>query len=105
MVTGVSKGFVKKPYLRRCWIPCCCRWQETDLLFRFCHPIDYFVHPEVKATVDGNTNLKLEATDKQLLGQVASEIRALRKPEPYKGKGIRYSDEVIRKKVGKAASK
>ena len=59
----------------------------------------------MKVELDGNTTIKLESSDKQLLGQVAAEIRALRKPEPYKGKGIRYSDEVIRKKVGKAAAK
>jgi large subunit ribosomal protein L6 len=67
--------------------------------------VDYFVHPQVKVSVDGNTTIKLESHDKQLLGQTAAEIREIRKPEPYKGKGIRYSDEVIRRKLGKAASK
>lgn len=105
MIDGVAKGFVKDLELEGVGYRVVAAGKKLTFSLGFCHQIDYFVHPEVKASVDGNTKLKLECHDKQLLGQVASEIRSLRKPEPYKGKGIRYSDEVIRKKVGKAASK
>mgnify|MGYP006422821565 CR=1 FL=1 len=105
MVTGVSAGFSKSLVLEGVGYRVVAAKNKLTLSLGFCHPIDYFVHPNVVVTLDGNTNIKLEATDKQLLGQVAAEIRALRKPEPYKGKGVRYSDEVIRKKVGKAAAK
>lgn len=105
MVTGVSAGFAKELILEGVGYRVTAVKNKLTLSLGFCHPIDYFVHPDVKVELDGNTNIKLESPDKQLLGQVAAEIRALRKPEPYKGKGIRYSDEVIRKKVGKAAAK
>jgi large subunit ribosomal protein L6 len=105
MVTGVSTGFIKELMLEGVGYRVAAVKNKLTLTLGFCHPIDYFVHPEIKVTLEGNTQIKLESSDKQLLGQVAAEIRSLRKPEPYKGKGIRYSDEVIRKKVGKAASK
>jgi len=105
MVTGVSQGFVKQLILEGVGYRVVAVKNKLTLSLGFCHVIDYYVHPDITVTLEGNTNIKLECSDKQLLGQVASEIRALRKPEPYKGKGIRYSDEVIRKKLGKAASK
>ena len=105
MIDGVSKGFEKTLLLEGVGYRVVAAGKKLTLSLGFCHPIDFFVHPDVKATVEGNTTLKLECHDKQLLGQTAAEIRSLRKPEPYKGKGIRYSDEVIRKKIGKAASK
>lgn len=71
----------------------------------FCHQIEYFVNPVVKIAVESNTKFSLQCHDKQMLGQVASEIRSIRPPEPYKGKGIRYADEVVRRKEGKAAGK
>jgi large subunit ribosomal protein L6 len=104
MVTGVSTGFTKQLLLEGVGYRVVAAKNKLTLSLGFCHPIDYYVHPDVKVELDGNTNIKLECSDKQLLGQVAAEIRALRKPEPYKGKGVRYSDEVIRKKVGKAAA-
>jgi len=105
MFTGVSKGFEKNLTLEGVGYRVAAQGSKLVFSLGFCHPVEYWVHPEVKVTLDGNTKIKLECHDKQLLGQVAAEIRALRKPEPYKGKGIRYSDEVIRKKLGKAASK
>jgi large subunit ribosomal protein L6 len=105
MVEGVSKGFAKDLLLEGVGYRVAAQGQKLTFALGFCHPIEYWVHPDVKITVDGNTKLKLECFEKQLLGQVAAEIRALRKPEPYKGKGIRYADEVIRKKLGKAAAK
>jgi len=105
MIEGVNKGFTKDLILEGVGYRVTATGKKLSFSLGFCHPIDYFLNPEVKATIDGNTKLKLECYDKQVLGQVAAEIRSLRKPEPYKGKGVRYGDEVIRKKLGKAASK
>ncbi|MBF0198504.1 MAG: 50S ribosomal protein L6 [Planctomycetes bacterium] len=105
MVSGVSEGFVKKLELEGVGYRVAEVKNKLTFQLGYCHPIEYYVHPEVKVTLDGNTKITLEGIDKQLIGQVAAEIRGLRKPEPYKGKGVRYSDEVIRKKVGKAAAK
>jgi len=69
----------------------------------YSHPIVYQLPDGVSAKVDKQTVIQLESHDKQLLGEVAAQIRALRPPEPYKGKGIKYSDETIRRKSGKAA--
>lgn len=105
MVIGVNKGYEKGLILEGVGYRVAAQKNKLVFTLGFCHSIEYIVPPNVTATIDGNTKIKLESHDKQLIGQIASEIRALRKPEPYKGKGIRYSDEVIRKKVGKAASK
>ena len=105
MVIGTSVGFSKTLLLEGVGYRVVLAGNKLTLSLGFCHPVDYFVHPQVKVSVDGNTTIKLESHDKQLLGQTAAEIREIRKPEPYKGKGIRYSDEVIRRKLGKAASK
>ena len=80
-----------------------------DLSLGYSHNIIFEVPKELKvatATEKGkNPTITLESIDKQLLGQVAAKIRGLRKPEPYKGKGVKYSDEIIRRKAGKAAGK
>ncbi len=72
------------------------------LALGFSRPVEFPVPPGVTATVDGQTVITLECSDKQLLGQTAAMIRRLRAPEPYKGKGIKYREEVIRRKAGKA---
>jgi large subunit ribosomal protein L6 len=105
MVDGCSKGFVKELLLEGVGYRVAEQQNKLTLQVGFCHAVEFFVPKQVKVTLDGNTKIKLESHDKQLIGQVAAEIRSIRKPEPYKGKGIRYSDEVIRKKVGKAAAK
>ncbi|HOW16949.1 MAG TPA: 50S ribosomal protein L6, partial [bacterium] len=69
------------------------------------HSIDFFVPKGITAIVEagkGTTKIKIEGCDKQLVGEIAAQIRKLRGPEPYKGKGVRYSDEIVKKKVGKA---
>ena len=80
-----------------------------DLSLGYSHNIIFEVPKELKVateTLKGqNPKITLEGTDKQLLGQVAAKLRSLRKPEPYKGKGVKYSDEVVRRKAGKAAGK
>lgn len=105
MITGVSKGFEKSLQLEGVGYRVSMAKNRLTFLLGFSHPVEYLLPPAVKGTLDGTTKLKLESHDKQLVGQVASEIRALRPPEPYKGKGIRYGDEVVRRKVGKAMVK
>ncbi|MGN6351762.1 MAG: 50S ribosomal protein L6, partial [Parafilimonas sp.] len=80
-----------------------------DLSLGYSHNIIFEVPKELKVSTETlkgqNPKIFIEGTDKQLLGQVAAKIRSLRKPEPYKGKGVKYSDEVVRRKAGKAAGK
>jgi large subunit ribosomal protein L6 len=71
----------------------------------FSHPVEFKLPDGISATVDRQTKIVLQGADKELLGLTAARIRALRKPEPYKGKGIRYANEVVRRKVGKAGAK
>jgi len=83
--------------------------QQIDMALGFSHNIIFELPKEIKASAIAekgqNPRIILESIDKQLLGQVAAKIRSLRKPEPYKGKGVRYSDEIVRRKAGKAAGK
>jgi len=74
------------------------------LLLGFSHPVEMEIPKGLKVTMDGTTNVKIEGIDKQLVGQFAADIRSLRPPEPYKGKGIRYVGEHVRRKVGKAGA-
>jgi large subunit ribosomal protein L6 len=104
MVTGVSEGFTRK--LDIVGVGYRAELRGNDMLFLtlgYSHPIVYQLPQGVSAKVDRQVAITLESRDRQLLGQVASEIRSLRGPEPYKGKGIKYSDETIRRKAGKAA--
>jgi len=109
MVQGVSEGFKKVLIMNGVGFRASSQGQMLELSVGFSHPVIIMVPPEVKVqaeTVKGKSpTITLESHDKQLLGQVAAKIRAVRKPEPYKGKGIRYSDEYIRRKAGKAAAK
>ena len=72
-----------------------------NLSLGYSHPINYPIPDQIKVTVDENTKVTIEGPDKQLVGQVASEIRSYYPPEPYKGKGVRYSDEKVIRKEGK----
>ncbi len=109
MVKGVSDGFVKELSL----IGTGYRAEQAGpnvltLALGYSHTIDFAVPTGITATVvkEGReVFIRLESSDKQLLGQVASQIRALRPPEPYKGKGVRYRDEVVKLKAGKAGKK
>jgi len=108
MVVGVSDGFKKE--LDIVGVGFRAQMRGKDILNMYLghsHSIDYFIPKGVSATVEpgkGVTRLRFESCDKQLVGEVAAQIRKLRKPEPYKGKGVRYADEIIKKKVGKAAA-
>jgi large subunit ribosomal protein L6 len=103
MVHGVSKGYEK--ILEISGVGFKAQAQGTNLMLSlgFSHPIVYPLPKGVKATVDAKqTQITLKSVDKQLVGQIAANLRGLKKPEPYKGKGIKYSDEVIQRKEGKA---
>lgn len=107
MVKGVADGYLKEleiigvGYKANIKSP-----RLLQLLLGYSHPIDFKIPEKIEVTQDEkNKNiLRIRGADKQLVGQVAAQIRELRPPEPYKGKGIRYSDEIVRRKVGKAAT-
>jgi large subunit ribosomal protein L6 len=109
MIEGVSKGFTKKLEFHGVGYRATAKGQQLEMIIGYSHAVVMDIAPEIKVsaeTVKGQPPVvTLESHDKQLLGQVAAKIRSLRKPEPYKGKGIRYSDEYIRRKAGKAAAK
>ncbi len=102
MVVGVTEGFKKQLEVNGVGYRVSMQGTDLKLEVGYSHPVIYKVAPEVKASVEKNV-ITLESADKELLGRVASEVRAVRKPEPYKGKGIKYMDEVIRRKAGKSA--
>ncbi len=101
MVTGVSVGFEKKLQLNGVGYRVQAQGQKLNLNLGFSHPVVYELPKEVKAETPSQTEIVLSCIDKQLLGQVAAEIRAYRPPEPYKGKGVRYVDEYVRRKEAK----
>ena len=101
MVTGVSAGFEKKLQLQGVGYRVKATGNVINLTLGFSHPVDYELPEGVKAETPSQTEIVLKSADKQKLGQVASEIRAFRPPEPYKGKGVRYADEYVRRKEAK----
>ncbi|MBL4782183.1 MAG: 50S ribosomal protein L6 [Porticoccaceae bacterium] len=102
MVTGVTSGFEKKLQLVGVGYRVAIQGNKLNLTLGFSHPVVYELPQGVTAEAASQTDLVLKSADKQLLGQVASEIRAYRPPEPYKGKGVRYADEhVVRKEAKK----
>lgn len=109
MVTGVTDGFKKQLELVGVGYKATNAGQLLDLSLGYSHNIVIEIPKELKVATltekGANPKIMLEGIDNQLLGQVAAKIRSLRKPEPYKGKGVRYSDEVVRKKAGKSAGK
>lgn len=104
MVIGVTKGFEKKLEVNGVGYRVALQGTNLKLEVGYTNPVLYSVPQGVIATVEKNV-ITLTSADKELLGGTAAEIRAVRKPEPYKGKGIKYQDEVLRTKAGKAASK
>ncbi len=105
MIKGVSDGFSKTLMITGVGYRAQAKGKTLGLTLGFSHPIDFPLPDGVTAKVEGNTTVILESADKALLGDVAAKIRSLRPPEPYQGKGVRYSDEVIKRKAGKAAAK
>lgn len=101
MIVGVSKGFEKKLVLNGVGYRAKASGQVLNLSLGFSHPVDHAIPAGVKVETPSQTEVVLKGADKQVVGQVAANIRAYRKPEPYKGKGIRYDDEVVRRKEAK----
>ena len=104
-VRGVTEGFTRE--LDIVGVGYRCEAKKTSVVFSlgFSHPIEYPLPAGITATVDKQTHLVLTGDDRQLLGQVAANIRSLKKPDPYKQKGIRYTNERLKKKAGKAGGK
>jgi large subunit ribosomal protein L6 len=109
MVVGVTTGYVIEQELVGVGYRAKSQGQKLELSLGFSHPIIFELPEQVKITAitekGKNPTIKLESSDKQLIGQVAAKIRSFRKPEPYKGKGVLFKGEVIRKKAGKTAAK
>jgi|SRR5581483_11189547 len=101
MVKGVHEGFVKKLEIQGVGFKAAVQGKQVNLSLGYSHPVNYAIPDQIKVTVEENTKLTIEGPDKQVVGQVAAEIRGFYPPEPYKGKGVRYSDEHVRRKEGK----
>ena len=101
MVEGVSKGFEKKLLLNGVGYRAKAAGKNLNLSLGFSHPVDHAIPEGITVETPSQTEIILKGADKQLVGQTAANIRAYRKPEPYKGKGIRYSDENVRRKEAK----
>ena len=101
MVVGVSQGFERKLQLVGVGYKAQAKGKVLNLALGFSHPIDYELPEGIVAETPSQTDIVLKGIDKQLLGQVAAEIRDFRRPEPYKGKGVRYADEVVLRKEAK----
>lgn len=101
IVKGVTEGYVKKLEIQGVGFKAAVQGQTVTLNLGFSHPITYPIPPQVKVTVEENTKLTIEGPDKQVVGQVAADLRAFYPPEPYKGKGVRYAGERITRKEGK----
>ncbi len=104
MVIGVNDGFEKRLEINGVGYRASISGQKLTLNVGYSHPVDYVLPEGIKGQVEGNI-ITISGIDKQLVGEIAAQIRKIRKPEPYKGKGIKYVDEVIRRKAGKTASK
>ncbi len=109
MVKGVSEGFIIEMELVGVGYRATNQGQILDLSLGFSHHIYFEMAPEIRLTTENakgkNPFIKIESHDKQLLGQVAAKIRSMRTPEPYKGKGVRFKNEVVRRKAGKTSAK
>jgi len=103
MVIGVSKGFEKKLTMIGVGYRAAVQGQNLDLQVGFSHPTQVVIPKNVQVTVDKSSTIIITGIDKHSVGQFAASVRAVKPPEPYKGKGIRYENEYVRKKAGKAA--
>ena len=101
MVVGVSQGFEKRLQLIGVGYRAQVKGKVLNLTLGFSHPVDYELPDGITAETPSQTEVVIKGADKQLVGQVAANIRAFRKPEPYKGKGVRYADENVRRKEAK----
>lgn len=103
-VIGVNHGFKKELEIQGVGYRAAVKGKNAEFALGYSHPIVYPIPEGITITVEKNVNLTVEGIDKQKVGQVAAEIRDLRPPEVYKGKGVRYKNEYVRRKVGKAST-
>jgi large subunit ribosomal protein L6 len=101
MVRGVSEGFVKKLEIHGVGFKAAVAGSTLNMSLGYSHPINYPIPAQIKVTVDENTKITVEGPDRQVVGQVAADLRAFYPPEPYKGKGVRFAGEHVRRKEGK----
>ena len=101
MVKGVSDGFLKKLEINGVGFKATVTGKTITMSLGYSHPVIYSIPEQIKVVVEENTKISIEGPDKQLVGKVASELRSYYPPEPYKGKGVKYSDEKIVRKEGK----
>lgn len=104
LVIGVNQGYTKKLEINGVGYRANVQGKKVVLSVGFSHPVDFNLPEGISAQVDGN-EITVSGNDKELVGETAARLRRIKPPEPYKGKGIKYSDEVIRRKAGKAAGK
>jgi len=102
MVTGVSEGFTKMLELHGVGYRARMEGQKLVLQVGYSQPVEITPLPEITLTVEGTSRVRVQGISRELVGQMAADIRAVRPPDPYKGKGIRYQDEKVRRKAGKA---
>ena len=102
LMVGVSEGFVKELEIQGVGLRAAVKGTDLDLSLGKSHPIIHPIPSELTITVTDNTKIRIEGIDKQLVGQFAAEVRAYYPPEPYKGKGVRYVGEYVRRKAGKS---
>ncbi len=104
IVTGTSQGFTRELQIEGIGYRAQAQGKDLNLTLGYSHPVIYAVPEAIIVAVEGQNKIIVSGTDRQQVGQVAAEIRALRPPEPYKGKGIRYVDEQVKRKVGKTGA-
>lgn len=105
MVLGVSQGFARKLELVGVGYRAALKGKLLDLQLGFSHPTELHIPEGLKVEIEKNTMITISGIDKREVGQFAAVVRGMKKPEPYQGKGIRYTDEVVRRKAGKAGKK
>lgn len=105
MIKGVSEGYAKELEIQGVGFRASVSGSALIMILGFSHPVNFPIPADIKVETPKPTNIVVRGIDKQRVGEVAAQIRRFYPPEPYKGKGIRYAGEVVRKKVGKAATK
>jgi large subunit ribosomal protein L6 len=105
MVTGVTQGFEKRLEIQGTGYRATAAGTGITIQVGFSHPVNFPAPEGITFTVEGTNRIIVAGNDKQIVGETAARIRRVRPPEPYKGKGIRYADEVVRRKAGKAGGK
>ena len=105
MIVGVSKGFEKNLELVGIGYRAELKGKQLHLTLGYSHPVLFDLPAGITAKIEKQTKITIEGADKQLVGETAATIRSKKKPEPYKGKGIKYSDEIIKRKIGKKGIK